>query len=617
MCGIFAFTGNIGKKSLLKGIKALELLEYRGYDSCGLAFWVKTGFKVVKKTGYVEKLKEEILKKYKNLDSNVALFHTRWATHGGVTVRNAHPHLDCQKTFFVVHNGIIDNFQELKNNLQEKGHKFKSQTDTEVIAHLLEENFKSTKNVEKSFLKALTSLKGSFGIVVANSYIPDLLMVARNFSPIHIGIGTKFKVVSSDTNSIVSFTNKIIYLEDGEAAFLRPDKIEFKNIYSTKKINKKIIVFNVNKEFTCKGEYKHFMLKEIFEQPQVIEKSYSNKIDYKNKKIFLDAFEKNKERIKNLKRVKIIACGSSFNAGLVGKYFFENVCKIPCEAEWASEFSAREPVIDKETMYIFISQSGETADTISALRKVKEKGGFCVGIVNNVGSTISRIVDCGFFNHVGPEIGVASTKTTISQIIILSLIAMWLSQEKNIISPKEIEKFIKQIKNTPKYIQSVLAKTKEIENIVEIYKNYNKFLFIGRGYNFGSAVEGALKLKEISYIPSEGYGAGEMKHGPIAMIDKDFPVFAICFQDSNYDKMLSNIAEVKARGGKIIALANYGDEKIKKFADNVIFFDRIDGEFFYSVIAIVCFQLFAYYMGVKKGLNVDRPRNLAKSVTVQ
>ncbi|TRZ64223.1 MAG: glutamine--fructose-6-phosphate transaminase (isomerizing) [Spirochaetia bacterium] len=609
MCGIIGYIGNKKAAPLLLG--GLRRLEYRGYDSAGIAVVEKRGeAKVFKSVGKIDFLCGVI---GENLpEGNRGIAHTRWATHGGVTVANAHPHFDCEENIFLVHNGIIENYRELKENLLKEGHKFRSETDTEILVHLIEKFFNG--DLEHAVIKALKEIRGTYGIIVLDKRNPDKLVVARNSSPIIIGVGDNEFIVASDASAILEHTKEIVYLNDGEMAVISPSGIEFTNL-SREKLAKKTETLEWNIEEAQRGGYPHFMLKEIMEQPEYLKNSIAGRLIKEEGLAKLGGLESVENGLDEIEKLIIVGCGTAYLSGAVGEYMIEEYAGLPAEVELASEFRYRKPILGKKTAALFISQSGETADTLAALQEVKRKGILTLGIVNAVGSTISRETEAGVYNHIGPEIGVASTKAFTSQLIILSLLTLFFGRQRqmSLVMGKRIAEEISKI---PELVRQVLDKTDSIKNLAEKYYKYSNFLYVGRKYNYPVALEGALKLKEISYIHAEGYGAGEMKHGPIALIDKNFPTFGIAPSDSVYEKMISNLEEIKARGGPILAVATEGNEKIKKIIEDVIYIPKTL-EMLTPILSVIPLQLFAYYCAVLRGLDVDKPRNLAKSVTVE
>jgi len=608
MCGIFAYTGKGTKdagKVLLQGLTSLE---YRGYDSAGI-FTPESGG--VKTPGAVAELRKKIPKGFKG-KSGIA--HLRWATHGEPTQVNAHPHSDCEGEIWLVHNGIIENWQELRQNLIAKGHTFISNSDTEVIPHLVEEHLKREKDFEKAAIAALKEIRGTYGMAIQYKGEPEKLIAARMGSPIVLGIGKKEHFIASDASPILPHTKKVVFLEDGEVAVITP---ETHTVYKLEgsRVNRAPEEIEWSAEEAQKGGYEHFMLKEIMEGGETIENTLRGRLIPEKGLAKLGGLESVAHQLKKIERIIIVACGTAYYAGLVGEYMLEEYAGIPVEVELGSEFRYRKPVINERTAVLAISQSGETLDTLEAVREGKRRGALTLGIVNTVGSTIARETDAGVYNHAGPEIGVASTKAFVSQLVALALLTIFLGRQRGM-SAAEGKKIAKELKALPAKVQKVLGTKDVIENLARKYSDARDFLFIGRKYNYPVAFEGALKLKEISYIHAEGCGAGEMKHGPLAMIDNKFPTMALAPSDSVYEKVSSAIQQIKARKGPVIALATEGNEEIKKLADDVIY---IPGtlEMLTPILSVIPLQLFAYYFARQKNLNVDRPRNLAKSVTVE
>jgi len=610
MCGIVGYIGN--KKDPLIGIEALKRLEYRGYDSAGMAVLNKEKNRVfaLKSVGKISNLEEKFQKN--KIEGAPFILHTRWATHGAPSEKNAHPHCDCKKRIWIVHNGIVENYKELKEFLIKRGHKFSSETDTEVLAHLIEEFFQ--KDLKEAVRKALSKVKGTYALLVISLDDPDTIVAARNSSPLAIAVNNDEIVVASDAAALLSHSKRVIFLDDGEIAVLKKGDFSIFDLKNKIK-EKELIEIDWDVEEAQKGGYPHFMLKEIMEQPESLIDSQRGRTLPEEGNVKLGGLEDVKNELRKLKRIIIVACGTACHAGLVGEYMLEEYASIPVEVEYASEFRYRKPVIDKNTAILAISQSGETADTLAAVREGKEKGVLTLGIVNTVGSTIARETDAGVYNHCGPEIGVASTKAFTSQLEILALITVLLGRQREM-SFVMGKRIVQEIIKLPSLVKKVLKNQNQIKNIAKKYKDYSNFLFIGRKYNFPIALEGALKLKEISYIHSEGYGAGEMKHGPIALIDENFPTVAIAPKDSVYEKMVSNIEEIKARKGPLIVITTEGNEKIKKIANETIFIPKTL-EMLTPILSVIPLQLFAYYVGTMKGYDVDKPRNLAKSVTVE
>ena len=610
MCGIVGYIGD--KKDIRIGLEALKRLEYRGYDSAAMAVYdpEKKEIFTVKAVGRIANLEKKLSQI--SLKGMPFLFFTRWATHGGITEINCHPHTDCKKNIYLVHNGIIENYQILKDKLIQKGHKFVSETDTETLPHLIEHFFQG--NLEEAVRKALRFVKGTYALAIISKNDPNKLVLARNFSPLLIGLGNKEYLAASDPSAVITHTKKVVYLDDGEIAVLTPSQFFIQDL-NQKIIEKTINEIDWNLEEAQKGGYPHFMLKEIMEQPESITNSLRGRLIEDLGLAKLGGLEMAEEKLREIERLNIVACGTAYYAGLVGEYMLEEYAGIPTDVDFASEFRYRKPILDKKTATIFISQSGETIDTLAALKEVKRKRGLTLGIVNVVGSSVARETDAGVYNHAGPEIGVASTKALTSQLTVLALLTLFLGRQREM-SLVTGQRIAKELSKIPDLVKKVLENVSQIEKLAKKYKDFKNFLYLGRKYNYPIALEGALKLKEISYIHAEGYGAGEMKHGPIALIDENFPTVAICPSDSVYEKMVSNIQEIKARNGPVIALATEGNEDIKKMVDDVIYIPKTL-EMLTPILSIIPLQLFAYYMGVLRGCDVDKPRNLAKSVTVE
>ncbi len=607
MCGI---VGYVGKEEalpiLMNGLKALE---YRGYDSAGVAIIVEGKIKIKKSVGQVKVLEKD-LENENGFNGHLGIGHTRWATHGAPTELNAHPHLDCSGQISVVHNGIIENYKELKKYLEGEGHNFISETDTEVVPHLIEDFLKKGNNFESALIDTLKVVKGAYALAIIDGKNPNTLYASKLSSPLVIGAGIDENFLASDPSALVGKTKNVIYLKDGEIAKISPSVISVTNL-EKQETPFEIVKLEWDLEQAQKGDFPHFMLKEIFEGPEVIRSTFRGRIKSAENLIKLGGLEQVANKLQEVKRIIILACGTSYYAGLVGEYLFEEIAKLPTEVHFASEFRYREEPFDEGTAVIAISQSGETADTLAALEKAKKHGLLTLGIVNTVGSTISRETDAGVYNHAGPEIGVASTKAFLSQLTVLTMMAMYLSKDKLF-----NKKLLEELENIPDKIQSILDQSDKIKKLADRCGGYENFLFLGRRYNYPVALEGALKLKEISYIHAEGYGAGEMKHGPIAMISETFPTFAIIPKNSVSEKMLSNIEEIKARKGPVFAIATEGDDRVAQLADEVVYIPKTL-EQFEPLLTIVPLQLFAYYVGTAKGFDVDKPRNLAKSVTVE
>lgn len=611
MCGIFGYVGN--KNAVAVGLDGIRDLEYRGYDSSGVVFCHDAKIHIIKAVGTIGALEEKISQK--NLVSSAALYHSRWATHGGVTEKNAHPHSDCTKNIAVVHNGIIENYTDLKDDLIKKGHLFLSETDTEVLPHLIEEELKKTGSTfENAVRLSLQKIKGTYGIGVISAHNPTTLIAARNFSPLVLGIGRGEYCIASDATPVLRHTRDIVYLRDGEMAVVTQQSFHISDLQN-RKITRKSETLDWDPEKAKKGNYPHFMLKEIFEEPEAIENSIRGRIVTEEGSIKLGGVLPGKEELRTARRIFLAGCGTAYLAGKVGKYMIEEYAGIPVEVDIASEFRYRKPVFKKGDVFFAISQSGETADTLAALREAKEKGIPVFGIVNSVGSTIAREAEKGVYQHVGPEIGVASTKAFVSQVAVLALLSVLLGRSRTM-SLVTGQRIGEELKKIPAHIRSILKQSEKIKSVAKKYRNHKNFLYLGRKYNYPVAEEGALKLKEISYIHAEGYSAGEMKHGPLAMIDGDFPSVVIAPKDSVYEKMVSNIQEIKARGGPVIAITTKGNRELEKLADDILYIPKTL-EMLTPLVAIIPLQLFAYYIAVAKGHDVDKPRNLAKSVTVE
>jgi glucosamine--fructose-6-phosphate aminotransferase (isomerizing) len=598
----------------------LKRLEYRGYDSAGIVVLNKNDYRLFKKKGRVANL-EKIVDS--DFEGNIGIGHTRWATHGKPSDKNSHPHWSCDKKIFVVHNGIIENYKTLKEKLEKKGHKFTSDTDTEVVAHLIEDILNSSKGkitFEEAVRLTLKAIQGSYAFVIVNLSEPDKLIVAKNSSPLLIGIGDTAKeteqeyFVASDASALLSYTRGIIYLNDGEYGILTQKGYRVADL-ERNPVQKEKQLIEWTLEEASKQGYPYFMLKEIFEGPEAVENSSRGRIIAKEGMAKLGGLENVSKELKKINRLIIAGCGTAYYAGLLGKYMFEEYAGVTTDVENASELRYRQPVFLPGSALLSISQSGETADTLAAIREAKKKGLLTLGITNVVGSTISREVDAGVYNHIGPEIGVASTKAFVSQLVILLLMALHFGRERKM--PTNVGKEIaREIILLPQKMRRIFRFKEKIENIARKYSKYNNFLYLGRKYSFPIALEGALKLKEISYVHAEGYSSGEMKHGPIALIDENFPSVFIAPRDSVYKKMVSNMEEIKARDGKIIAIATEGDKLIEKLADDVIYIPKTL-ELTSPLLSIIPLQLFAYYMAVLRGCDIDKPRNLAKSVTVE
>ncbi|HEB33414.1 MAG TPA: glutamine--fructose-6-phosphate transaminase (isomerizing) [Spirochaetes bacterium] len=608
MCGI---VGYIGKKLAIPVlIEGLKRLEYRGYDSAGLAVLEDNDLFIEKTKGKVQDL-ENLVKSTKH-SGTAGIAHTRWATHGAPNRVNAHPHTDCSGDVTVVHNGIIENHRSLKKYLEDRGHHFKSDTDTEVLAHLIEENYNGS--LFETLSTALAEVEGTYGLAVISKKEPDRIFAAKKGSPLLIGKGKDEYFIASDVAAILRYTNEIIYLEDGEIAELTAKEFNVMSL-DMKKVSKKVQQISWNLEMIEKDGFEHFMLKEIFEQKTSLRNTLRGRLNYDEGTARLDGLLENIEQLKNASRIIITACGTSWHSALIGEYIIEELAGIPVEVEYASEFRYRGPIINKGDIVFVISQSGETADTLGALKETKRKGGTVLGICNVVGSTIARESDAGVYIHAGPEIGVASTKAFTSQVLVLTMIALMIGRMKNL-TLENGRKIVKALDDIPDLVEGILNRNSEIENIAKKLSKHNNALYLGRGYNFPVALEGALKLKEISYLHAEGYPAAEMKHGPIALIDKNMPVIVIATKDVIYEKIMSNISEIRARNGTILSVVTSGDEQIKELSD-IVFEVPETLTFLSPVINVIPLQLLAYHVAVIRGCNVDQPRNLAKSVTVE
>jgi glucosamine--fructose-6-phosphate aminotransferase (isomerizing) len=609
MCGIIGYIGNNKAVPIL--MEALKRLEYRGYDSAGFCTINEDNILIEKDIGKIQEVENKV--NLNGLNGQVGLSHCRWATTGSVTKENAHPHNDCKNMISIVHNGIIENFSELKEKLIEKGHKFKSSTDTEVIAHLIEDNYNG--DIEGATREALKQIDGSYALGVICAREPQKLIAARNESPLIVGLGKDENFIASDVPAILKYTNKVIYLENNEIAILEKNDYLIKNIDGNK-IDKKINIIDWDSELAEKSGYEHFMLKEIHEQPRAITETLNGRI--KDGKVELkEELNFNEDELKNIDRIIIVACGTSWHSALLGEFMLEELAKIPVEVEYASEFRYRNPIINENTLVIAISQSGETADTIAAIREAKKRDAKVISIVNAKGSSIARESDSVLYTYAGPEIGVASTKAFTSQLVVLYLFTLFMANLRKTLEEKIIFGLVEKLRKLPLQMQVLLDNNKEIKKIADIYKNKQNSLFLGRGVNFPIALEGALKLKEVSYIHAEGYPAAEMKHGPIALIDKNMPVVFIATKDVyTYKKVLGNIQEVKARNGIAIAIVTEGDKEIKKIADYVIEIPRTL-YILSSILAAIPLQLLAYYVATERNLDPDTPRNLSKSVTVE
>jgi glucosamine--fructose-6-phosphate aminotransferase (isomerizing) len=611
MCGIVGYTGTREAYPVI--LKGLKRLEYRGYDSAGVAL-LNEDLKVYKKKGKVTELEESVVGK--NLHAFTGIGHTRWATHGEPSDRNAHPHLSATGNIAMIHNGIIENYASLKRELINKGYHFKSDTDTEVLLNFIED-IKQNNNcsLEQALRIALKRVVGAYCILLVDKDDPETILAARKGSPLVIGIGKGEHFLASDASPIIEYTKEVVYVNDYEIAILKPDELILKNLGNEKQTP---FIQKLDLELAAieKGGYDHFMLKEIHEQPETIFDCLRGRLNANAGTITMSGVQNNIQALTSANRIVMVACGTSWHAALLAEYMFEEICRIPVEVEYASEFRYRNPVIHPGDVIIAISQSGETADTLVALENAKEKGAFIFGVVNAVGSSIARMSNAGAYSHAGPEIGVASTKAFTGQLAVLAMMALKIGYAKGTIDEKRYVELIRGLEEIPDKVKQVLNDTSAIEAIAEKYKDASDFLYLGRGYNFPVALEGALKLKEISYIHAEGYPAAEMKHGPIALVDDKLPVVFVATKDRYYEKIVSNVQEIKARKGRVIAVATEGDNVIPEMADDVMYVPDAD-EVLAPLLSVIPLQLLSYYIGVAKGFDVDKPRNLAKSVTVE
>ncbi|RYZ21396.1 MAG: glutamine--fructose-6-phosphate transaminase (isomerizing) [Chitinophagaceae bacterium] len=611
MCGIVAYIGP--REAYPVVLKGLKRLEYRGYDSAGVAL-LDQDLKVYKKKGKVADLEETLVGK--NLHSHIGIGHTRWATHGEPNDRNAHPHLSASGKLAMIHNGIIENYAQLKEDLQRKGYTFHSDTDTEVLLNFIEDIRNNLGcPLEEAVRVALKRVVGAYVIVLMDQDNPDTLITARKGSPLVIGIGKNEHFLASDASPIIEYTKEVVYVNDYELAIIKADELILKNLGNERQTP---FIQKLDMELAAieKGGFDHFMLKEIFEQPQTIKDCLRGRLDASAGTITMSGIAKYAEQLMNSNRIVMVACGTSWHAGLIAEYIFEELCRINVEVEYASEFRYRNPVIHPGDVIIAISQSGETADTLVALENAKKQGAIILGIVNVVGSSIARLSDTGAYTHAGPEIGVASTKAFTGQLAVLTMVALKLALEKGTITQDRFSELVRELDNIPEKVAAILQQNDNIKAIAEKYQDATNCLYLGRGYNFPVALEGALKLKEISYIHAEGYPAAEMKHGPIALVDPSLPVIFIATKDSYHEKVISNMQEIKARKGRVIAIINEGDKQSTALAEDVIVVPETD-EILAPMLNCIPLQLLAYHIGVAKGFDVDKPRNLAKSVTVE
>lgn len=611
MCGIVAYIGHREAYPVI--LKGLKRLEYRGYDSSGVAL-LNEGLKVYKKKGKVAELEETLIGR--DVHSSSGIGHTRWATHGEPSDRNAHPHISANGKLAMIHNGIIENYNLLKHELVNKGYTFSSDTDTEVLLKFIEDiQLNNEVGLEEAVRIALKRVVGAYVIVLIDQENPDTLIAARKGSPLVIGIGKGEHFLASDASPIIEYTKEVVYVNDYELAIIKPDELILKNL-GNEKITPFIQKLDLELAKIEKGGFDHFMLKEVFEQPETIFDCLRGRMDPKEGFIRMAGVDKNIDQLKNANRFIIIACGTSWHAALIAEYIIEELCRIPVEVEYASEFRYRNPIVNKGDVIFAISQSGETADTLVAIERAKENGAFIYGIVNVVGSSIARVSHAGAYTHAGPEIGVASTKAFTAQLAILTMIALKIAKEKGTLEQKRFLHLLNELHEIPEKVKIILESNEHIKKLALKYKDANNALYLGRGYNFPIALEGALKLKEISYIHAEGYPAAEMKHGPIALVDETLPVIIVATKDSYHEKIVSNIQEIKARKGKVIAVITTGDQVITGLADDVIEVPEAD-ELVAPMLSTIPLQLLAYHIGVAKGSDVDKPRNLAKSVTVE
>src|SRR5688572_1322064 len=611
MCGIVAYVGHRDAQQVI--IKGLKRLEYRGYDSAGIAL-LNNGLNVYKKKGKVSELEEHL--RGKDLTSHIGIGHTRWATHGEPNDINAHPHYSASQKLAIIHNGIIENYSSLKQELINKGHSFSSDTDTEVLIHFIEDiQDNNNCTLDEAVRLALTKVVGAYAIVIMSLENPNTLIAARKGSPLVIGIGKDEFFMASDATPIIEYTNEVVYLNDLEIAIIDNGKLRIKTVQDAP-MTPYIQKLEMELETIEKGGFDHFMLKEICEQPRSIKDCLRGRLDSQSGRLVLGGIREYVNKLANADRIVIVACGTSWHAGLVAEYMFEEFCRIPVEVEYASEFRYRNPIIREGDIVIAISQSGETADTLAAIELAKSKGATIFGVCNVVGSSIARNSHAGSYTHAGPEIGVASTKAFTAQLTVLSMICLIVAQKKGTITDQKFHEMLVELENIPSKVEKVLKLNDSIKEIAETFKDATNFLYLGRGYNFPVALEGALKLKEISYIHAEGYPAAEMKHGPIALIDQEMPVVFIATHDSSYEKIVSNIQEVKARKGRVIAVVTEGDKLIPKMAEFVIEVPAVQ-ETLMPIVSVIPLQLLSYHIAVMRGCNVDQPRNLAKSVTVE
>jgi glucosamine--fructose-6-phosphate aminotransferase (isomerizing) len=611
MCGIVAYVGHREAYPVI--LKGLKRLEYRGYDSAGIAL-NENGINVYKKQGKVARLEESLAGT--NLTATIGIGHTRWATHGEPSDRNAHPHLSSSGRLAMIHNGIIENYASLKQELVNKGYQFKSDTDTEVLLNFIDDILACNNcSLEEAVRVALKRVVGAYVIVLLDNEDPTTLIAARKGSPLVIGVGENEHFLASDASPIIEYTKQVVYVNDFELAIIKGDELILKNL-GNEIITPYVQQLDLELAAIEKGGYDHFMLKEIHEQPKTIFDCLRGRLDMANHEIIMSGVQQYMEELKNANRIIIIACGTSWHAGLVAEYIIEELCRIPVEVEYASEFRYRNPIINKGDVIFAISQSGETADTLVAIERAKEQGAIIFGILNVVGSSIARISHAGAYTHAGPEIGVASTKAFTAQLVVLAMMALKIAKEKNTITHQRFVQLMEELNAVPDKVATILESADAVKAVALKHAAASSFLFLGRGYNFPVALEGALKLKEISYIHAEGYPAAEMKHGPIALVDENLPVLFVATKDAYHEKVISNMQEINARKGKLIAVVTKGDKSVDSLTGDLIYVPEAD-EVIAPILNVVPLQLLSYYIGVGRGLDVDRPRNLAKSVTVE
>ena len=611
MCGIIGYIGKqVAVPILVTGLKRLE---YRGYDSAGIAVLEGGELRCIKAAGRIAALEAKL--NGASPTGTIGIAHTRWATHGAPTEVNAHPHFDCSGRLAVVHNGIIENYEELKAQLIKRGHVFRSETDTEVVAHLIDEGLKGHGDLEGAVREALKQVRGTYGLAILHADFPDMLIGARSGSPLVVGVGDGEQFIASDLAAILGHTRQIIYLEDGDLAVVRSGGVNVRSVLHASPAERAVEHVDLDIEAVEKGGYGHFMQREIFEQPKSIRNAMRGRVDRENWCAVLPELAPIGNRLRGVRRVVITACGTSWHAGLIGGMMIEEFARIPVEVEYASEFRYRNPIIGDDTLVVVISQSGETADTLAGLREAKRRGALTLAICNVVASTIAREADACLYLHAGPEIGVASTKAFTSQIVVLYLLNLYLARMRGLSSAHAAD-MIRALEAVPAHVETILGEGEPLVRLAERYEYVRNFLYLGRGYNFPVALEGALKLKEISYIHAEGYPAAEMKHGPIALIDRDMPTVFIAPRDSVYEKIQGNIEEVKARGGRVILVATRGDKVLSKKCQHTIYIPEAP-EPLVPLLSVVPLQLLAYHIAVLRGCDVDKPRNLAKSVTVE